>query len=122
MRFCRHVNDLVEGAADEIHELKLGDGAHSGERSAEGRADDGRLRDGSVDDALGAEAADEALGNFESTAVDADVFAKAKDGGVALHFFPDTLANGFKVGNGRHEEESVARKVAGISCQLSAVR
>src|SRR6185437_12297662 len=36
-----HVADLVEGAADEIHELKFGDWTHSGERRSESRAYDG---------------------------------------------------------------------------------
>src|SRR5580704_14131110 len=73
--FCDHVADLVEGAADEVHELEFGDGAHAGERGAECRSHNGRLRDGRVDDALGAEAIDESVGDFEGAAVDADVFA-----------------------------------------------
>ena len=98
VRFRDHVGDLVEGAADEVHELKFGDGAHAGERGSEGRADDGGLGDGRVDDALGAEAVDESVGDFEGAAVNADVFAEAEDGGVAVHFFPDSLADGFEVG------------------------
>ena len=93
-----HVDDLVEGAADEIHELELGHRTHAGERGAEGRAHDGGFRDGRVDDALGAEAVDEAVGDFERAAVDADVFAEAEDGGIALHFLPDSLADGFEIG------------------------
>ncbi len=98
MRFRDHVGDLVEGAADEVHELKFGDGTHTGERRSEGRAYDGGFGDGRVDDALGAEAVDETVGDFKSPAVDADVFAEAEDGGVAVHFFPDSLADGFEVG------------------------
>src|SRR6267143_2266946 len=98
MRFRDHVADLVEGAADEIHELEFGDGAHAGERRYEGRAHDGGLGDGRVDDALGAEAVDETVRDFERAAVNADVFAEAEDGGVAVHFFPDSLADGFEVG------------------------
>ena len=98
VRFRDHVADLVHGAGDEIHELEFGDGAHAGERGSEGRADDGGFGDGSVDDALGAEAVDESVGDFEGAAVDADVFAEAEDGWVAVHFFPDSLADGFEVG------------------------
>src|SRR5271166_3412647 len=98
MRFRDHVADLVEGATNEIHELELGDGTHAGERGSEGRADDGGLGDGRVNDTLGAEAVDETVGDFERAAVDADVFAEAEDGGVAVHFFPDSLADGFEVG------------------------
>jgi hypothetical protein len=98
VRFRDHVGDLVEGAADEIHELEFGDGAHAGERCSEGRANDGGFGDWGVDDALGAEAVDESVGDFEGAAVDADVFAEAEDGGIAVHFFPDSLADGFEVG------------------------
>ena len=37
------------------------------------------------------------VGDFERAAVNADVFAEAEDGGVAVHFFPDSLANGFEI-------------------------
>ena len=98
MRFCDHVADLVEGAADEVHELEFGDGAHAGERRSEGRAHYRGLGDGRVDDTLGAEAVDETIGDFECAAINADVFAEAEDRGVAVHFFPDSLADGFEVG------------------------
>src|ERR1700723_3178713 len=98
MRRTDHVGDLVEGAADEIHELEFGDWTHAGERGSESRANYGGFGDGSVDDALGAEAVDESVGDFEGAAVDADVFTEAEDGGVAVHFFPDSLADGFEVG------------------------
>ena len=98
VRLRDHVADLVHGAGDEIHELKFGDRAHAGERRSEGRADDGGLGDGRVDDALGAEAVDESVGDFEGAAVDADVFAQAEDGGVVFHLFPDSLADGFEIG------------------------
>src|ERR1700677_1695938 len=102
VRLRDHVADLVHGAGDEIHELKFGDRAHAGERRSEGRADDGGLGDGRVDDALGTEAVDESVGDFEGAAVDADVFAQAEDGGVVLHLFPDSLADGFEIGKLGH--------------------
>src|ERR1700685_1256500 len=98
MCFSNHVGNLIESAADEIHELKFGDGAHASERGSEGRAHNGGLGDGRVDDALGTEAVDESVGDFEGAAVNADVFAEAEDGRVAVHFFPDSLADGFEVG------------------------
>src|SRR6266436_1872350 len=98
MRLRDHVADLVEGAADEVHELEFADGAHAGERRSEGRAYDGGLGDGRVDDALGTEAVDEPVSDFEGAAVNADVFAEAEDGGVEFHFFPDSLADSFEVG------------------------
>jgi hypothetical protein len=40
MGFRDHVGDLVEGTADEIHELELGYRSHPGKGRAEGRAND----------------------------------------------------------------------------------
>ena len=102
VRFRDHVADLVEGAADEVHELEFGDGTHASERRPEGRAHNGGLGDGRVDHTLRAEAVDESVGDFERAAVDADVFAQAEDGCVAVHFFPDSLADGFEVGELGH--------------------
>jgi hypothetical protein len=62
------------------------------------RAHNGGLGDGRVDDALGAEAVDETVSDFERAAVDTDVFAETENGWVAIHFFPDSLADGFEVG------------------------
>ena len=42
------------------------------------------------------------VGYFEGAAVDADVFAQAEDGGIALHLLPDALADGFEIGELRH--------------------
>src|SRR5579872_5294272 len=97
MRFRDHVGDLVHGASDEVHELEFGDWAHAGEGRAEGSADDCGFGDGRVDDALGTEAVDESVGDFEGATVDADVFAEAEDRRVMFHFFPDSLADGFEV-------------------------
>jgi hypothetical protein len=42
------------------------------------------------------------IGDFEGVAVDADVFAEAEAGEGVFHFFPDSLANGFEVGELGH--------------------
>ena len=97
-----HVGDLVEGAADEIHELEFGYGTHSGEGGSECGTYDGGLGYGRVDDAFGAEMVDEAVRHLERASVDSDVFAYAEDRGIALHFFPDSLADGFEISEGRH--------------------
>ena len=97
VRLGEHVGDLVEGTADEVHELEFSNRAHACKRSSERRANDGHFRDRRIDDALGPKVIDEAFGNFERAAVDTDVLADAKDGGIALHFFPDALANGFEI-------------------------
>jgi hypothetical protein len=97
MRLCHHVYDLVEGAADEVHELELGDGPHAGERCAKRRANDGRLSDGRIDDALRAKVMDESVSHFECAAVNANVFADAEDAGVGLHLFPESLSDCFEI-------------------------
>src|SRR5215469_18207432 len=102
MRLGQQVNDLVEGASDEVHKLKLGHRTHSGEGRAEASVHNGHLGDRSIDHAFGSEAIDEAVGDLESAAVDTDVFSDAKDGGIALHLFPDALADCLEVGKGRH--------------------
>src|SRR5580693_5455961 len=97
-----HVYDLVESATDEVHELKLSHGTHTGERGAKGGADNRRFRNRSVNHALGSEAIDEAVSHFESSAINANVLADAKDAGIALHLLPDSLAYGFEIGKLRH--------------------
>ena len=55
------------------------------------RAHDGRLADGRVDHALPAEALEQARGDLERAAVDADIFAEQHDGRVAVHLFEQGL-------------------------------
>src|SRR6267154_2721919 len=45
VRLRDHVGNLIESAADEVHELKFGYRAHDGERRPEGRAHDGGFGD-----------------------------------------------------------------------------
>src|SRR5277367_4527119 len=107
--FRDHVDDLIEGAADEIHELKFGYRTHPRERSAERGSHNGRLRDWRVDHPLGTETVDESVGDFKGAAVDADILADAKNGRVAFHLLPNSLADGFEVGDDGHRLGSVAR-------------
>ena len=102
VRLGQHVDDLIEGATDEVHELELDHRAQAGERSSEGGVDKRHLGDGRVDHPLGAEALDEALGYAKRASVDADVFADAEDRGVALHFFVKSLADSFEIGKCGH--------------------
>src|SRR5438045_139109 len=74
VRLCDHIADLVQGAADKVHELKFSDRTHSGKRCAKCCADNRRLRDRSVNYTLGTEAVNKAIGDFERSAVNTDVF------------------------------------------------
>jgi hypothetical protein len=56
VRLRQHIHNLVEGAADEIHELKFRHGAHSGEGSPIGRSHDRGFGNGSINHALRPEA------------------------------------------------------------------
>src|SRR5689334_11505436 len=92
-----HVGYLIEGTSDEIHELKFRYWTQSSERSAKRRTDDCGFCDWRVDDTLGTESIDEAICNFEGAAVDADVLADTENGRIALHLFPDSLADRFEI-------------------------
>src|SRR5205823_11457925 len=73
-----HIDNLVEGTANEIHKLKLGDRTHAGERRPEGSTHDRGLSNGRVDDALRAETVDETVSDFEGPTVDSNVLAIAE--------------------------------------------
>src|SRR5262249_50775191 len=67
-------------------------------RRADGRADDGRLRDRRVDDPALAELLDQAVGHLERAAVDADVLAQQEHALVACHLLAEALADRVDVG------------------------
>src|ERR1035438_5176443 len=102
VRLGQQVGDLVEGATDEVHELKFSHRTHAGQRRAKAGVDDGHLGDGRVDDARRAEAVDQAFCDLEGSAINANVFADAEDGGIAFHLFPNALADCFEIGDGCH--------------------
>src|SRR2546425_11722998 len=79
-----HIDNLVEGTANEIHKLKLGDRTHAGERRPEGSTHDRGLSNGRVDDALRAETVDETVSDFEGPTVDTNVLANAEHSGILL--------------------------------------
>ena len=68
--------DLVERLAAEAEELQFGHRHQPAAGQADRRADDRRLGQRGVDDALGAEALLQAVGGAEHAAVDADVLAE----------------------------------------------
>jgi len=84
-------DQLVERARDEVGELHLAHGPHAHERGAGARADDGRLGQGRVDHPVLAELLQEALGDLERAAVDADVLADQKHARVAPHLLAERV-------------------------------
>src|SRR5689334_367009 len=107
MRFCDHVADLVHSAANKVHELKFGDRTHAGQGRSKSRANNRRFRDWRVNHALGTEPVNKAIGDLECAAVNTDVLAEAENRRVALHLFPNSLADGFKIGQLRHNRKKV---------------
>ena len=78
-------------------------------RRARRRADDGRFADRRVDDPALAEPLRGSLGHLEGPAVGADILAQEEDPLVALHLLPETLADGFEVGDFSHARLQVER-------------
>src|SRR2546426_9018031 len=83
------VLDLVEALEGEAGELDLADGLEAVERHADGGADDGRLGERAVDDALGAVRPLQIVGHAEDAAVHADVLAEDEHVPVALHLLEE---------------------------------
>src|SRR5262249_24149256 len=68
VRLGHHVDDLVEGAANEVNELKFGHRAEAGERRAIGGAHNGGFSDRSIDHPLRAKVMNKAVSHFERAA------------------------------------------------------
>src|SRR5690348_11293360 len=115
--FGYHVDDLIVRAADEVHELELGDRMHAGQRRSEGSAYDCRFRNRGIDHTFGAEVIDEPFRDLEGAAVHTNIFPDAKNGWIALHLFPDAFANRLKICNRCHGwyQRKCARSVAAAS-------
>jgi hypothetical protein len=77
--------DLVDRREDEAVELDLAHRAESAQRQPDGGADDARLGQRGVEDALLAEVLLQAVGHPEHAAEAADVLAHHDDLGVVLH-------------------------------------
>jgi hypothetical protein len=77
--------DLVERRVDEAVELDLADGPEAAHREPDRRADDARLGQGRVEDALGAELGVQPLRDAEDAAEGADVLAHQQDAVVLRH-------------------------------------
>ena len=85
----RVVEDLVEGEQAEVDRHDLDDGPHAAQRGADAGADERRLRQRRVADALRAELLEQAEADAEAAAVAADVLAHEEDAVVAAQGLAD---------------------------------
>src|SRR6266508_2285110 len=90
------IREHVVRARNEVDELHLGDRPQSHVRGARGGSHDRRLGDRCVDHARLAEALAEAVRDLERPAICTNVLAQDEDALVALHLFPDALAQRFE--------------------------
>ena len=96
----RLVHDLVHGEEGEVDEEDLHHGAHPRDGGADAGADDARLGDGGVDDALRSELGVQALGDLVGAAALADADADAEHRWVAGHLLAQGLVHGVPVEQG----------------------
>ncbi len=105
MELAGDVNDLVEGAGDEIRKLHLADRSHSDDRGPDGPANDRFLADRRVDHPVGAELRQESVGDLERTAVDADVLAEQDDALILTHRNTQGVGYRFEIAQLRHQRK-----------------
>ena len=94
----RVVHHLVEREQAEVDRHHLDDGSHAAERGADPRADEARLGERRVPDALGAELVEQAEADGEGPAVAADVLAHQEDPLVGRECMTQGSAHGLAVG------------------------
>src|SRR6266550_5386473 len=90
------IREHVVRARNEVDELHLGDRPQSQVRGACGGSHDCRLGDRCIDHARRTEALAEAVRYLERPAICTNVLTKDEDALVALHLFPDALAQRFE--------------------------
>ncbi len=92
-------DDLVEGRIDEAVELDLAHRAVAANRQTDRGADDGRLGQRRVDDAVLAEVLLQSVGDAKDAAEATDVLAHQEDLGVLLHRATQSLVEGLGHGH-----------------------
>ena len=95
-------HELVERREDEVRELDLGDRAKAVHRRADRGADDHRLGQRRVDDAIVAELGPQAVRGEEDAALLPDVLAEQDDRRVAPHLLGHRVADGLDERLERH--------------------
>ena len=97
------VDDLIEGRIDEVAELDLRHRPQPVHRHSDRGADDARLGQRRVDDAVGAELLDESQRGAEDAAELAHVLAQHHHPRVAAHLDPERVIDGLDDVPGRHQ-------------------
>ncbi|GAA3308323.1 hypothetical protein GCM10020219_009380 [Nonomuraea dietziae] len=97
-------DDLVGGGEDEPVELDLADGPVAPQCQADRGADDARLGERGVDDAVLAEVLLQTVGDAEDAAELADVLAHDEDLRVVLHRLAQALVD--RLGEGQNAHDS----------------
>ena len=92
------VEDLVQGQQAEVDRHDLHDRPHPTDGGPDPGADEGRLRQRRIPDALGSEFLEQAETDAEGSAVGADVLAHQEDPFIPVQRVPDACAQGLAVG------------------------
>src|ERR1041384_998942 len=103
MSFRHHVGDLVHGASNEIHKLKLSHRAHPSKRCPKSRTNNRRFRNRRINHTLCAKAVDEPISDFERSAINTNVLTNTKDGWIAFHLLPNPPPDSLKICKLCHE-------------------
>ena len=91
-RFAHH---LVEGREDEVGELYLHHRAHAVHGRPDGHAHNAGLGQWGVDDSARAELLNQAFGDPEHAAVEANILTDEEHAGVRLKFFAEAVPHSF---------------------------
>jgi hypothetical protein len=112
---------LIHADGEEIGELNLRDGAHTGDGGASRRANDDRLGDRRIPYPVFPELVDHSDTDAEGAPVDADILAHEKHVVALAHLLAHRLTDRFGVGDFPDAAGGFRRGCAGIGlcCHLS---
>ena len=103
MELSSHVDKLIDGQRDEIHEHDFDHGPLPRDCRTDRDAGQRLFRDRGVAYALGTELVDQSARHAKGAAVDADVFAHQEDRGIAPQFSGQCFANELCEGDRTHD-------------------
>src|SRR6266496_3617198 len=92
IHLCRHIDDLVKTAGDEVDELHLSDWAHAHQRSAHGGANNRRFGHRSIDNTIWPELFQQARADLKGSSVFSNIFTQEEDRLIAPPLFANPIA------------------------------